>query len=136
MKIKSTRGKSVSLVFRGFNCSVDEVESWMDVAASRKGLKGELTRPNAKSTFKRSFVRFSVDLEDTARLNEVISRLIGTLGGSEHLQNIRELVNPEFLEIDLTWPVKMSQEQEGGFFSPDDLSVLASLQCSLSLEFL
>ena len=101
-----------------------------------KGKKGDPTRPNANSIFKRSFVRFSVNLEREARLSDVVSKLFDALGGPQHLLNVRELVKPEFLEVNLTWPVKFSQEQEGGFFSPNDLSLLASLRCSMAFEFL
>ncbi|ASR42749.1 hypothetical protein BEN78_04460 [Xanthomonas citri pv. mangiferaeindicae] len=92
-------------------------------------------RPGVKATLKRSFARFSLALDPNVRLDQVIPLLLDELGGLDRLIGVRDSVAPEFLEIDILWPVKNSEEQEGGFFPSSVISNLAGLRCSLSFSF-
>jgi hypothetical protein len=127
--------KEVALIFRGFECSPERVEELLSVRASEKGVRGSPVKPAVKTILKRSFARFPVTLDPTVRLDQVISILLDELGGMDKLIVVRDSVAPEFFEIGILWPVKNSEEQEGGFFSPSVISGLAGLRCSLSFSF-
>jgi len=127
--------KEVALIFRGFECSPERVEELLGARASEKGVRGGPVRPGVKATLRRSFARFSVSLDPTVRLDQVIPLLLDELGGLDRLIDVRDSVAPEFFEINTLWPVKNSEEQEGGFFPSSVISNLAGLRCSLSFSF-
>lgn len=130
------RSKEVSLTLRGFACSPDDVEELFAVPATKKGNAGAPVKPTTSTRLKRSFVQFSIPLAAETRLDEVIPILIKALGGVEQIESARRKVSPEFLEADITWPIKGSDEQEGGYFSVQSLADLARLECGLSFGFL
>ena len=134
--MNTVNNKEVSLIFRGFEFSPEHVEELLGVRASEKGVRGNPVRPGVKTTLKRSFARFSVALDPIVRLDQVIPLLLHELGGLDRLIGVRDSVAPEFFEIGILWPVKRSEEQEGGFFSSSAISDLAGLRCSLSFSFL
>ena len=136
MKPKSRKVKSVALCFRGFDLSPEQVESIVGRIASEKGCKGEPVRLGVKTLLVRSFARFSIELPDTSRLDEIIPILLSSLGGISHLNQVREQISPEFLDIGITLPVKGSDDQEGGFLSPETLAYLSMLHSTLSFEFI
>lgn len=129
------RIKGASLTFRGFEIDPLAIEQMFGVAASERGLKGEPVRLGASANLKRSFVRFFLPLEE-ARLDQVVPALIDHLGGIGKVISVRQSVGPEFFEINVDWPVKSSDEQEGGFLPPTVISDLEKLRCTLTFAFL
>jgi len=128
--------KSAALVFRGFEFAPSEVERLLGRQAARVGCAGDPVKPGVKTVLKRSFAFFSVDLPYDCRLDQVVPALLEKLGGIEKLESVYAAVSPEFFELDLVWPVKHSQEQEGGFIPASALALLVRLKCDLSFSFL
>ena len=130
------RFKSISLTFRGFDLTPEEVESIAGVATSEKGSKGMPAKPGVRTLLNRSFVQFSVDFPSGCRLNEMIPALVMHLGGTAHMCAVRDQVAPEFFEVHIVLPIKGSEEQEGGFLSPAVISDLCLLRATLTFAFL
>jgi len=107
----------------------------LGLPATLAGTKGDPVRPGVNTLLKRSFVHYSVDFPGDHRLDEMIQTALARLGGAQHLCEVRDQVGPEFVEIDITLPVKLSEEQEGGFISPAVLAQIVSLRASLSFGF-
>jgi hypothetical protein len=127
--------KSIAICFRGFELSVDEVESFMGKIASSKGSQGGPVKNGVKTILKRSFVRYSMDVNDECRLDEIMPRLFESLGGVKAISSVRDKVLPEFVDVDITIPVKGSEDQEGGFISRETLADLTLLCATLSFRF-
>lgn len=131
-----TPPKSVALTFRGIECSPEAVEELVGARASEKGIRGNPVRTGVKAILKRSFVRFSISLDSSGRLDQAIPALLEALGGIDNLINARNRTAPEFFEVDITWPIKRSENQEGGILSSSTLADLTQLKCNLSFSFL
>lgn len=136
MNSRAKMFKSISLTFRGFDISPQEVQSIVGVETSSLGCRGEPIKPGVKSLLKRSFAKFSVEFPHGCRLDEMFPALMSHLGGAHHLCNVREQVRPEFFELDIVLPVKGSEEQEGGGLPPATIADLCLLKVSLSFQFL
>lgn len=126
--------KSISLTFRGFEISPDEVQSIVGIQATSFGTKGEPVRPGVKTLLRRSAVLYEIEFPNDCRWDEMIPALISHLGGVEHLRNAREKVNPEFFEFDITLPIKGSMEQENGYFPEQTIADLYTLKASLGIQ--
>lgn len=129
------RHKSVALTFRGFEVDPAQVEEMIGFKASEIGTRGAPVKPGVKTILKRSFARFSIDVEENCRLDEMIPKLFLYLGGVEKIESVRERISPEFFELDITLPVKYSDDQEGGFIPASVISDLFHLRCNLSFGF-
>lgn len=127
--------KTVSLTFRGFDVDPIVIERMIGVQASNMGLKGVAVKPGVKAVLKRSFVRFSVPLDLSTRLDQVVPAIFDHVGGPTKIVEVRDGVSSELVEVDIVWPVKDSEDQEGGFIPPSVLADLASMRCSLSFSF-
>jgi len=77
-----------------------------------------------------------MNLDQETRLDQVIPLLLDHLGGVAKVTAAYQAVMPEFFELNIIWPVKSSDEQEGGFLPPSAISDLASLRCTLTFAFL
>jgi hypothetical protein len=66
----------------------------------------------------------------------MVQTALDRLGGVQHLCVVHDQVRPEFVEIDITLPVKHSEEQEGGSLSNAVLAQIVKLHASLSFSFL
>jgi hypothetical protein len=130
------RHKTVSLTFRGFELSPCQIEEMLGVKASETGQRGAHVKPGVKAVLKRSFVRFAIELDSSSRLDQVVPALLHHVGGVERIKKVRDAVMPEFFELDIIWPVKSSDEQEGGFLPPSVLSDLSRLECALTFGFI
>lgn len=136
MTLKQIRFRSISLTFRGFELTPQEVESFVGVTATRLGNRGEPVKPGVKALLKRSVVKYSLEFSGGCRLDEMVPVLMQHLGGINHLCNVRDRVSPEFFEIDIVLPIKGSEEQEGGSLPPEVIADLYTLRASLSFQFL
>jgi hypothetical protein len=128
--------KSISLTFRGFESSPQEVESMIGISAFSSGMKGQVIKPGFGGTFKRSAVKFSIDFPNGCRLDEMFPALMLHIGGITHVCAVRNKVSPEFLEVDIVLPIKKSKEQEGGFLSNESITAISELGATLSFQFL
>lgn len=136
MTLSQFRFRSISLTFRGFEFTPQEVESFVGVTATRLGSRGEPVKPGVKALLKRSVVKYSLEFPKGCRLDEMVPSLVQHLGGISHLCNARDRVLPEFFEIDIVLPIKGSDEQEGGFLPLEVIANLYTLRASLSFQFL
>ena len=68
-------------------------------------------------------------------MDEMIPALIERLGGAKNLLAAKNVVSPEFLEIDITMRIVDSEEQEGGFIDTETLAMLVNLGATLSFGF-
>ncbi|MBS7662410.1 hypothetical protein I0D00_10735 [Pseudomonas lalucatii] len=136
MSTTPNKVKTVALCLRGFELTPEQVESATGRKASETGTRGEPVKPGVKSLLKRSFVRFSVQIPNGCRIDELIPALWTHLGGIERIREARDIIKPEYLEVDLVLPVKNSDEQEGGFIPPSTITELSLLGASLSFQFL
>ena len=127
--------KSVSFCFRGFELSPEKVEALLRVKV-KKGTLGEPVKQNVETKLKRSYVKFNKQLPDNCRLDEIIPSLFEDLSGIDYLCHIRDLISPEFIEIDVVLRIKKSDEQEGGFLPHEVLRDIARLKANLSFQFL
>ncbi|MBJ7514999.1 MAG: hypothetical protein JHC82_01705 [Stenotrophomonas sp.] len=126
---------SVSLTFRGFEVDPCTIEEVLGVAASESGRRGFPVKVGVKAVLKRSFARFSIDSEGGARLDQMVPSIISHLGGVAPIGEARRRAEAEILEINITLPVKHSDEQEGGFISVESVNDLSRLGCSLTFSF-
>lgn len=136
MNSKPAVFKSISLTFRGFALTPQEVESMVGVTASSLGSRGEPVKPGIRTLLRKSAAKFLVQFPNGCRLDEMFPALLAHLGGVHHLCEVRDKVLPEFFEIDIVLPIKWSEEQEGGFLSPETIADLHLLRVSLSFQFL
>jgi hypothetical protein len=127
--------KIAALTFRGFEVDPCQIEQMLGVKASDIGRRGSPIKPGVKTLSKRSFARFAIEIDANSRLDQVVPSLLTYLGGVEKIRSVRDVVLPEFFELDITWPVKSSDEQEGGFFPTSIVSDLFHLQCAVSFGF-
>ncbi len=127
--------KIAALTFRGFEVDPCQIEQMLGVKANDIGRRGSLVKPGVRTPLKRSFARFSIEIDINSRLDQVVPSLLAYLGGVEKIRSVRDVVLPEFFELDITWPVKSSDEQEGGFFPASVVSDLCHLQCAVSFGF-
>lgn len=131
----AAKSKIASLTFRGFEASPHVIGEMLNVKASETGERGTHVRRGVAALLKRSFARFSIELEPDCTLDQAVPVLLAHAGGLQRLKAVRDVVMPELLELDIVWPVKGSDEQEGGFLPVAVLSDLANLECSLSFGF-
>ncbi len=129
-------GMEVSLTFRGFEKSPSEVVNLVGVAPSYVGTKGAPVKPGVQTLLRRSAVQFTVSFNEKVRLAEMIPAIFEYVGGVNHVRKVSNVINPEFIEVNLVLPVKYSEEQEGGSIEPKHLGELYALGASLSFEFL
>lgn len=134
--ISANKRRVAALIFRGFDVLPEQIEEMLGVRASEVGRRGDHVKPGVKAVLNRSFARFSVELDSTSRLDQAIPALLQHAGGIEAVVKVRDALEPEFFEIGITWPVKFSEEQEGGFLSVAVISDLARLRCNLTFGFI
>jgi len=123
-----------SLTFRGFAMAPEEVERLVGMSASSMVTQGEPAKPGTRP-LKRSVAQWSVEFEESTRMDEMIPALISRVGGVENLLRVRREVAPEFLEVDLAMWIKDSEEQEGGFIDLPTVEILAKVGATLSFGF-
>lgn len=129
------RTKSVSLTFRGFDIPSEEVASLLGVAASRLGNRGEPVKAGVKTLLTRSYTIFSMEFASDYDLNEMLPALLARLGGTDRLLNMRDEVQPEYLEIHFDLPVRESEESQDGYLSEEVIAHVFRLKASLSFGF-
>ncbi|MDQ1925167.1 hypothetical protein [Massilia pseudoviolaceinigra] len=130
-----SRKKSVSLTFRGFDCTAQEVAILIDSPPSRLGNRGEPVRSGVKTLLTRSYVLYSMNFLDDYELCDMLLKFLGDLGGVEHLCQVQRKVQPEFSEFHFDLPVKESDESQEGYFSTKDIADIFQLRASISLGF-
>lgn len=104
--------KSISLTFRGFDMSPQDVQAICGVTASFLGSRGEPAKPGVNSVLKRSAAKFSVEFPGGCRLDEMLPSLLSLLGGVNRLCDIRDQVRPEFLRLTLFYPLKIRRSKK------------------------
>jgi hypothetical protein len=135
MSLSIKRRKSVSLTFRGFDITAEEVADLLGVAASRLGNRGEPVKLGVMTRLTRSYTIFSMDFVSDCELNDMLPALLARLGGLSHLLQVRNVVQPEFLEIHFELPVRESDEVQDGYLSEAVVADVFQLKASLSFGF-
>ncbi|MGY2264540.1 hypothetical protein ACW9I4_04480 [Pseudomonas sp. SDT2931_S440] len=128
--------RSASLTFRGFALTLEDVESIIGAPSGLSGIRGKPAKHGVSTLLKRSFASYEVNFIEGCRLDEMIPKLLDSLGGVDHLSEAKQKINPDFFEINLVLPVKYSEDQEGGFLPPSTLAAIARLGATLSFSFL
>lgn len=135
MKSKIARFKSIKLVFRGFSVTPEEVENLIGVKAEKLGLRG-VPLIGGVTPLKRSFVSYRVEFPEGCSLFEMLPALMLHMGGVDNIYKVKNIIKPDFFEIDILLPIKGSKEQEGGFFELESIAELHTLGATLSFSFL
>lgn len=112
----------------------EQVQSLLGRPASLLVARGASRKPGT-TPFRKSAASWKMEFHDEARLEQMVLTLIEVLGGVEHLVEVKNSVNPEFFEIDLSMWIKNSEEQEGGVFEPATIHMLSQLGARLSFGF-
>ncbi len=129
------RRKLVSLTFRGFDCTAQEVAILINAVASRLGNRGEPVRPQVKTTLSRSYVQYSMHFSNDHALCDMLPTFLEYLGGVDHLCQVQKKAQPEFSEFHFDLPVKESDGSQEGYFSTTDIANIFKLKASISLGF-
>lgn len=127
--------KSINLVFRGFTIDPKEIERMIGVTATAIGYKGEVIRPGVKTKLTRSYAEFLIEFPNGYLMVEMIPSLLKHLQGVENICKIRDLVDPEFLEINIHIPIRSSDAQEDGYIDLEDLANIYKLHATLAFGF-
>jgi hypothetical protein len=135
MSVVSTRVKSVSLTFRGFNVAADEVSNLMGAAAAQHGNRGELVRPVVKTRLTRSYAIFSKEFPHDFDLSEMLPELLNYLGGEDHVFQVKCQVRPEFLEVHFDLPARQAESSQDGYLSESVVAAACRLGVSISFGF-
>lgn len=135
MSSSSNRKKSVSLTFRGFDIASETVANLLGVAASRLGNRGEPVKLGVQTLLTRSYTIFSMDFASDDELDDMLPALLARLGGVSRLLQVRNEVQPEFLEIHFDLPVRQSDESQDGYLSEAIIADVFQLKASLSFGF-
>lgn len=122
--------KSASLIFRGFEDAPESVERLIGVPAKRSVVAGTLGA-NGRA-YPRSVVTFTLEFREPVLLVDMLPRLFEHVGGVANILHARNVVQPEFLELDLYLPVKGSEEQESGFLTIETIKDVASLDATIA----
>jgi hypothetical protein len=133
--MKRSRNQSIELVFRGFSVSPEEVEALMGVRARRLVQKNAI-QPDGISPFKRSAISFTVDFSKGCVFFEMLPTLLKHLKGVDNICKVRDIIQPEFLEIDIALPIKDLNELRGRSFDLESIADLYKLRATLSFSFL
>ncbi|MDT7517136.1 hypothetical protein [Rhodoferax mekongensis] len=129
------RKKSISLIFRGFDLTAQEVASLVEVMPSRLGNRGEPVKPGVKTRLVRSYVGFSMDFSNDYALCDMVPAFLAHLGGVDHLCQIKNQVRPEFFEIDCHLPVGGTDDIQDGHFPTTVIADIFKLGATLGLSF-
>lgn len=132
--IKPKRTKEISLTFRGFGVSPEDIESIIGRKCARAGVKGLPVKPGVRTVLKKSFVKFSTGMTDADGINGAIVRLFDYVGGFSNVAKVCDVIKPEHVELNLYLPVRDSVEQEGGVITAQVLKSLADLACDITIE--
>ena len=132
---RRVRNWLVSLTLRGFECTAEQAQELLGLPADHVGTRGLTTKPG-RTPLKRSFVQYSVEFPTPPLVSDMVPAILARTGGVDRLCAVRDTINPEFLEIDLTLPVKHSLEQVGGFISHESIADLNRLRATLSFGIL
>jgi hypothetical protein len=76
-----------------------------------------------------------MDFVSDCELNDMLPALLARLGGLSHLLQVRNVVQPEFLEIHFELPVRESDEVQDGYLSEAVVADVFQLKASLSFGF-
>lgn len=115
--------------------AAQDVSKLLGVSASRIGNRGEPVKEGVRTLLVRSYTLFAMEFPEDSNLNDMLPTLFQKLGGVHHLLKIREMVNPEFLEIHLDLPVRESEDSQDGYLSETVISDIFQLKASLSFGF-
>ena len=135
MNLPNYRKKSVSLTFRGFDLTAQEVATLVGVPPTSFGNIGEPVRPGIKTMLTRSYVRYSMNFQNEYQLCDMLPEFFAYLGGGDHLSQVRNHVQPEFSELHFDLPVKESDETQEGYLSEEDVAMIFQIKGSISLSF-
>ena len=128
--------RSASITFRGFLVRPEEVERLVGVKAALLAQSGQPMRPNRPNVWLRSAARFEVEFPDQTLIVDMVPAILTHAGGVERLCAVRDLVQPQFLEINLVLPIKQSESQDDGYLDAETLQKIGRLGATLGLSFL
>ena len=92
-------------------------------------------RSGSNQTLRRSFIIYEQAFLPDRLWDNLILDFLESLGGVEHLRSAIKKIGPEFVQIDLTLPIRNSAEQEDRFISSRVLRVVGDLGADLAFGF-
>ncbi|WP_377161134.1 hypothetical protein ACFJIX_14350 [Roseateles sp. UC29_93] len=134
MNSVTSRKKSVTLIFRGFDMKAEDVVRLVGGAASC-GNRGEPVKPGVSTLLSRSYARFSMDFTSDDELNDMLPALLALLGGGDRIRQLREQVQPEFLEFHVDLPARTSEDSQEGYLDESVIASLFQLKATISFGF-
>ncbi len=135
MTSSTTRVKSVSMTFRGFDIQAEDVVALVGVAASRSGNRGEPVKPGVKTLLSRSYVKFSRGFASDEELSDMLPALFAHVGGTDRIKGVLDVVRPEFVEIHFDLPVRQSEDSQDGYLQERSVWEASQLKASISFSF-
>lgn len=113
----------------------EKVEQLVGVPAESLYKIGQPIKPGVTSLVKRSATKFELDFPTSTLMFEMVPARLHALGGPEHLLRVKELVEPEFVDVGLVLNVRNSEEQEDGFIETETMADLTRLGATLAFGF-
>jgi hypothetical protein len=135
MNLSDYRKKNITLTFRGFALTAQEVATMVGVAPSMLGNIGEPVRPGVRTMLIRSYVLYEMNFANDYALCDMLPSFIKYLGGIDHICWVQSQVNPEFSELHFDLPVKSDIESQEGYLSAIDVEMICKIRGSISLGF-
>jgi len=129
------RTKSVSITFRGFECTAEDVAGLMGVPATRLGNRGEPVKAGVKTLLSRSYVKFSREFASDQELSEMLPALFLYLGGTPRIKEVLDVARPEFVDISFDLPVRQSDDSQDGYLQEQSIREASELNASISFSF-
>jgi len=126
--------RAVAFSLRGFEVLPAEIAAAIGEAPSVIGCKGQ-PLSHGQQPLAKNVISFEHRMSHEIRWSDAVDALLNSLGGAEKLKAIVETFRPEFVHVDLTLPVKESEEQEDNFITPETMARLVSLGASFGCTF-
>lgn len=112
-----------------------DIETLVGVNASWLRRTGDHVKPGVATRMTRSAAVFGLDFAQEEPLNRIVPALLTYLGGTAHLKRVRDLVAPEFFEVDIVLDVRNSENVEDGFIEGESLQALVMLGATVGFSF-
>jgi hypothetical protein len=124
------RRRVATLSLRGFPLEPNDVARQFGLEATTKGARGEPTK-SRRSTYRSSFVEFSVELAVDARIVDMIPALVAYLGGVDKVLEVIRAVQPEEVMIELLLPIRFSDSVEDGYIDVESISAAHRMRAGI-----
>ncbi len=127
--------KAISVTFRGFSISAEEVVGLVGLRPELFGNKGEPKRLGFKTVLNKSYAIFSKNLLEESNISDDLTALVLQLGGIDEILLLQKKINPEFTEFNFYLPSRTSEIIQDGYLSQENIEVLYKLRATVGFNF-